>query len=67
MSADVIKSDFGSDSCHIRVWSGECEHTTFETLGDKYRCDLCVALPALNHVVRPAVLSYVSGDYSRMS
>ena len=29
------------DFCDIRVWSGDCEHTTSLYSGDKYLCDVC--------------------------
>ena len=48
------------DFCDIRVWSGDCEHTTSLYSGDKY---LCETIPGLNHEVRPAALPYISGDY----
>lgn len=55
------------DSCHVRIWSGECEHTTFETIGDKYLCDVCETVKTLNHGVKPAAMPYVSGDYDNLS
>jgi hypothetical protein len=67
MMADVKSEEVERDSCHVRVWSGECEHTTYESLGDKYRCNFCEAVFELNHEVRPAAMPYVSGDYSTLS
>lgn len=55
------------DFCDIRIWSGDCEHTTYVDSSDKYRCDVCETIPGLEHEVRRAALPYVSGDYSRMS
>jgi hypothetical protein len=55
------------DSCDTRVWSGECEHTTSLSSGDKYLCDVCETIPGLDHEVRPAAMPYVSGDYDRLS
>jgi hypothetical protein len=53
--------------CDIRIWSGDCEHTTNLYSGDKYLCDVCESIPVLEHEVRPAALSYVSGDYDNLS
>jgi hypothetical protein len=55
------------DFCDIRVWSGDCEHTTSLYSGDKYLCDVCKTIPELEHEVRPAAFPYVSGDYDRLS
>ena len=55
------------DFCDVRVWSGDCEHTTSLYGGDKYLCDVCETIPGLEHEVKPAALSYVSGDYTRLS
>jgi len=55
------------DFCDIRVWSGDCEHTTSLYSGDKYLCDVCETVPGLEHEVRHAALPYVSGDYDRLS
>lgn len=54
------------DFCDIRVWSGDCEHTTSLYSGDKYLCDVCETIPGLEHEVKPAALAYVSGDYTRL-
>jgi hypothetical protein len=55
------------DFCDIRIWSGDCEHTTNLYSGDKYLCDVCGTIPELEHEVRPAALPYVSGDYDCLS
>jgi hypothetical protein len=55
------------DFCDIRVWSGDCEHTTSLYSGDKYLCDICESVRGLEHEVRPATLPYVSGDYQNLS
>jgi hypothetical protein len=55
------------DFCDVRVWSGDCEHTTSLYSGDKYLCDICETIPGLEHQVIPAAMPYVSGDYTRMS
>lgn len=55
------------DFCDVRVWSGDCEHTTSLYGGDKYLCDICESVPGLEHAVVPAAMPYVSGDYSRLS
>jgi hypothetical protein len=55
------------DFCDVRVWSGDCEHTTSLYSGDKYLCDICETIPGLEHEVIPAALPYVSGDYNRLS
>ena len=56
-----------NDLCDVRVWSGECEHTTGAQGGDKYLCDICKTIPDLEHQVKPGALCYVSGDYDRLS
>lgn len=53
--------------CDIKIWSGECEHTNYQSLGDKYLCDVCDTVPVLDHEVRPATMPYVSGDYDVLS
>lgn len=55
------------DFCDVRVWSGDCEHTTSLYGGDKYLCDICKTIPELDHEVRPATMPYVSGDYDNLS
>ena len=54
-------------SCDVRIWSKECEHTTFKDSGEKYLCDICETIPVLDHEVRRAALPYVSGDYDNLS
>lgn len=54
-------------SCDVRVWSGDCEHTTYLDSGDKYLCDVCESIPVLSHEVRRAAMPYVSGDYDNLS
>ena len=54
------------DLCDIRVWSGDCEHTTTLYSGDKYLCDVCETIPRLDHEVRRAAMPYISGDYDRL-
>ncbi|MBW4056839.1 MAG: hypothetical protein HIU83_15865 [Proteobacteria bacterium] len=56
-----------NESCDVRVWSGDCEHTTSLDSGDKYLCEICKAIPKLDHEVRPAAMPYVSGDYDNLS
>ncbi len=56
-----------SGSCDIKRWSGDCEHSTYASLGDKYLCDACETIPGLDHEVRPAAMPYVSGDYKKLS
>jgi len=53
--------------CDVKVWSAECEHLSYASLGDKYLCDFCETIPGLDHEVRPATMSYVSGDYDKLS
>ena len=55
------------DLCDIRVWSGDCEHTTTLYSGDKYLCDVCETIPELDHEVRHAAMPYISGDYDRLN
>ncbi len=55
------------DFCDIRIWSGECEHTTYLDSSDKYLCDVCESIPKLDHGVQRAAMPYVSGDYDRLS
>lgn len=55
------------DFCDIRVWSGDCEHTSSPSVGEKYLCEMCGTVPKLDHEVRPSTLCYVSGDYDKLS
>ena len=55
------------DLCDIRVWSGDCKHTTTLYSGDKYLCDVCETIPGLDHEVRHAAMPYISGDYDRLN
>jgi hypothetical protein len=55
------------DFCDIKIWSAECEHSTYAYIGDKFLCDVCETIPGLNHEVRPATMPYVSGDYRTLS
>ena len=55
------------DFCDVRVWSGDCEHTTSLYSGDKYLCDICETIPGLEHEVKRAAMCYVSGDYHTLS
>jgi hypothetical protein len=54
-------------SCDVRIWSGDCKHSTYQYIGDKYQCDVCETIPVLNHEVCRAALPYVSGDYDNLS
>jgi hypothetical protein len=63
-SESGIKTD---GSCDVRIWSKDCEHTTYLNIGDKYLCDVCETVPVLTHEVRGAALPYVSGDYDNLS
>jgi len=56
-----------SGSCDVKRWSGDCEHSTYAYIGDKYLCDTCETIPGLDHEVRPATMPYVSGDYDKLS
>lgn len=53
--------------CDVRIWSKECEHTTFKESGDKFLCDACATIPVLDHEVCRAAMPYVSGDYDTLS
>jgi hypothetical protein len=65
-SISETRSEKGG-SCDVKIWSGDCEHSTYATMGDKYRCDACKTIPGLDHEVRPATMPYVSGDYTNLS
>jgi hypothetical protein len=53
--------------CDVRVWSGDCEHTTSLNSGDKYLCDVCGFIREPDHEVHPTAMPYASGDYDRLS
>ncbi len=55
-----------ADGCDIRVWSGACEHATYQDLGEKYLCEICTPLTQLNHEVKHEYYSNVSGDYDNL-
>src|SRR6185369_8561348 len=40
------------DFCDVRIWSGDCKHSTYQYSGDKYLCDVCESIPELDHEVR---------------
>jgi hypothetical protein len=61
------KGTHDEGSCDVRIWSKECEHETFENIGDKYLCVTCATIPGLNHEVHRAAMPYVSGDYDNLS
>jgi len=65
LTSEVVRER--DDLCDIRVWSGDCEHTTSLYSGDKYLCDVCESISGLGHEVKPAALPYVSGDYNSLS
>ena len=52
--------------CDIRIWSGECVRKTFGDRGEKYLCEQCETIPALDHEVCHDFYSYVSGDYDTL-
>jgi hypothetical protein len=54
------------DFCDVRIWSGDCEHSTYHDISDKYLCDVCETILELNHETRPATMPYVSGDYDNL-
>lgn len=67
LAAKEISKTREVGACDVRIWSKECEHTTFKDSGDKYLCDVCETIPVLNHEVRRAAMPYVSGDYDNLS
>ena len=50
------------DRCDIRVWSGECNHDSLSSSGEKYMCDICREIPNLNHEVRHEGFPHIMGD-----
>ncbi|HXE97124.1 MAG TPA: hypothetical protein VN642_11995 [Dongiaceae bacterium] len=54
------------DFCDVRIWSGDCKHSTYQYIGDKYLCDVCETIPGLDHETRPSIMPYVSGDYDNL-
>lgn len=65
-STNVVSRE-KDDSCDVKVWSGDCEHSSVQYSGDKFLCDICRTIPELDHEVRSAALPYVSGDYDKLS
>jgi hypothetical protein len=63
---DTAKSTTRGDGCDIRIWSGECAHSSFSELGEKYMCTICEKIKVLDHEVRHDVFPYVSGDYDML-
>ena len=60
-------SGFNEERCDIKVWSKECEHSDYTSLGDKYLCNACEKIADLDHEVRHDAAIYVSGDYDNLS
>lgn len=60
-------SGLNEERCDVRIWSGECEHETYTSSADKYRCEICEKIPDLDHEVHRDVFVYVSGDYDNLS
>lgn len=56
-----------SGNCDSRIWSGDCKHTAYQYIGDKYLCDVCGTIPGLDHEVHRAAMPYVSGEYKVLS
>ena len=52
--------------CDIRVWSGSCEYETEKSGSDKYLCDTCGVIEALDHEVRHEGLPHVDGNYESL-
>ncbi len=65
MTSEAGMKEVGA--CDVRIWSKDCERSTYLDSGDKYLCDVCETIPELNHEVRRAAMPYVSGDYDKLS
>ncbi|MBI2354457.1 MAG: hypothetical protein HYV06_05425 [Deltaproteobacteria bacterium] len=50
------------ESCDIRIWSEECQRSSFMTSGEKYLCAVCEKIPVLDHEVHHEIFPHVSGD-----
>jgi len=55
------------EGCDIRTWSGECQHSSYTSSGDKYVCVTCGKITDLDHEVRHEGFPHVSGDYDNLS
>jgi hypothetical protein len=55
------------ERCDIKVWSGACEHSSYESLGDKYLCDVCGTITDGDHEVSHEGFVHISGDEHSLS
>jgi hypothetical protein len=63
----VTTIDRGSgEDCHIRVWSGACDHGDGVDPRDRFRCDACTTISGLDHEVSHDGFPHVSGDYDNL-
>ena len=54
------------DRCDIKIWSGDCRHTSYQSDGEKYLCTSCGTLSHLDHEVVHQFFPYVCGDYDSL-
>lgn len=55
------------ERCDVKVWSGACEHSSYERFGDKYLCDVCGTLTDSDHEVSHEGFVHISGDEDMLS
>ena len=56
-----------NERCDIKVWSGTCEHSSYENIGDKYLCDACGTINSTDHEVSHEGFVHISGDSHALS
>jgi hypothetical protein len=57
----------GTERCDVKVWSGSCEHVSYENLSEKYLCDACGTISHLDHEVSHMGFYHIKGDDERLS
>lgn len=63
----TIMAGLSQERCDIKVWSGECRQSDYETGAKEYLCALCGTINDLNHEVHHEMFPHVSGDTDSLS
>ncbi|MBT0662816.1 hypothetical protein KI809_00755 [Geobacter pelophilus] len=66
-SGNTVINETTEESCDIRIWSGECQHSSYQSIGEKYSCVTCGKIANINREVRHEGFPHVSGDYDNLS
>ena len=55
-----------NNQCDIKIWSGDCRQSSYQSVGEKYLCTSCGTLSHLDHEVIHNIFPHISGDYDRL-